>query len=151
MSYQSFEDLDVWQRGCRLSVDVFKTFAGCKNFTMKDQVQRASLSIPSNIAEGAERGGTKEFVRFLNIAKGSCGELRTQLYISRKLSFLSSKTFNALLAESKEISAMLQGLSRSLTARTYPKQKRATLSKRKKASSLTNKSPKTQKRAHRRS
>ncbi len=124
MSYQSFEDLEVWQRGCRLAVDVFKAFAACKNYTMKDQVQRAGLSIPSNIAEGAERGGTKEFVRFLNIAKGSSGELRTQLYIARKLSFVSSKTFNALLAESKEISAMLQGLSRSLTSKTTRKEKR---------------------------
>jgi four helix bundle protein len=124
MSYQSFEDLEVWQRGCRLAVDVFKAFAACKNYTMNDQVQRAGLSIPSNIAEGAERGGTKEFVRFLNIAKGSSGELRTQLSIARKLSFVSSKTFNALLAESKEISAMLQGLSRSLTSKTTRNEKR---------------------------
>src|SRR3984885_10982594 len=124
MSYHSFEDLEVWQRGCRLAVDVFKAFTGCKNFTMKDQVQRASLSIPSNIAEGAERGGVKEFVRFLNIAKGSSGELRTQLYIARKLSFITSKSFNTLLTESKEISAMLQGLSRSLNKKTTPKEKR---------------------------
>ena len=124
MSYQSFEDLEVWQRGCRLAVDVFKTFASCKNYTMKDQVQRASLSIPSNIAEGAERGGTKEFIRFLNISKGSCGELRTQLYIARKLDFLSSKAFNAMLTESKEIGAMIQGLSRSLARKAAPKQKR---------------------------
>src|SRR5580704_9821378 len=122
MSYQSFEDLEVWQRGCRLAVDVFKAFDGCKNFTMKDQVQRVALSVPSNIAEGAERGGSKEFIRFLNIAKGSSGELRTQLYISRKLSFLTSKAFNALLAEAKEISAMLQGLSRSLKHKTTPKE-----------------------------
>src|SRR5882757_6342740 len=114
MSYQSFEELEVWQRGCRLAVDIFKAFASCKNYTMKDQVQRAALSIPSNIAEGAERGGTKEFIRFLNISKGSSGELRTQLYIARKLSFVTSKTFNALLTESREIGAMLQGLSRSL-------------------------------------
>jgi len=88
MSYHSFEDLEVWQRGCRLAVDVFKAFAGCKNFTMKDQVQRAALSVRSNIAEGAERGGAREFIRFLNIAKGSSGELRTHLYISRKLAFI---------------------------------------------------------------
>jgi four helix bundle protein len=124
MSYQSFEDLDVWQRGCRLAVGVFEAFKACKNFTMKDQIQRAGLSIPSNIAEGAERGGAKEFIRFLNIAKDSSGELRTQLYIARKLSFIGSKTFNALLTESKEISAMLQGLSRSLNKKTTPKEKR---------------------------
>jgi four helix bundle protein len=124
MSYQSFEELEVWQRGCRLAVDIFKAFASCKNYTMKDQVQRAALSIPSNIAEGAERGGTKEFIRFLNISKGSSGELRTQLYIARKLEFISSKAFKALVDESREISAMLQGLSRSLTKKAAPKQKR---------------------------
>lgn len=74
---------------------------------MQDQVQRAALSVPSNIAEGYERNSNKEFVRFLNIAKGSCGELRTQLYISRKLDFIKKAEFDHLISESKEISAML--------------------------------------------
>jgi four helix bundle protein len=130
MSYQSFEDLEVWQRGCRLAVGVFKAFGSCDNYAMRDQVQRAALSIPSNIAEGAERGGTREFVRFLNISKGSSGELRTQLYIARKLDFISSKTFKSLLSESKEISAMLQGLRKSFTAQASAKQKRVRRSKR---------------------
>ena len=101
MAFQSFEDLEVWQRGCRLAVDVFKTFASCRNFTMQDQVQRAALSIPSNVAEGYERNSNKEFVRFLNIAKGSGGELRTQLYISRKLEFLNKTDFDHLIGESE--------------------------------------------------
>ena len=71
MGFQSFEDLEVWQRGCRLAVDVFQTFASCRNFTMQDQVQRSALSIPCNVAEGYERNSNKEFVRFLNISKGS--------------------------------------------------------------------------------
>jgi four helix bundle protein len=90
MAYQSFEDLEVWQRGCRLTVDIFKAFRICKEFTFKDQIQRAALSIPSNVAEGAERGSNKDFAHFLNIAKGSCGELRTQLYIARKLDSLQN-------------------------------------------------------------
>src|SRR5205809_3275355 len=118
MAFQSFEDLEVWQRGCRLAVDVFKAFASCRNFTMQDQVQRASLSVPSNVAEGYERNSNKEFVRFLNIAKGSCGELRTQLYISRKLDFLTKAEFSRLVGESKEISAMLHGLSKAVSKRT---------------------------------
>jgi four helix bundle protein len=117
MAFQSFEDLEVWQRGCRLAVGVFKTFATCRNFTMQDQVQRAALSVPSNVAEGYERNSNKEFVRFLNIAKGSCGELRTQLYISRKLDFLKKADFDHLIGESKEISAMLHGLSRAVLKR----------------------------------
>ena len=124
MPYQSFEDLEVWQRGCLLAVDVFKTFAACRNFTMQDQIQRAALSIPSNVAEGYERDSNKEFVRFLNIAKGSGGELRTQLYISRKLDFLKKADFDRLIAESKEISAMLHGLSRAVSKRVVTKAKR---------------------------
>src|SRR5258708_39195696 len=112
MAYQSFEDLDVWQRGCRLSVTIFETFAACKNFTLKDQIQRAGLSIPCNIAEGSERGSTKDFAHFLNYSKGSCGELRTQVYIARKLKMLSKSSFETFVAETKEISAMLEGLRR---------------------------------------
>jgi four helix bundle protein len=131
MAFQSFEDLEVWQRGCRFAVDVFKTFGSCGSFTMKDQVQRAALSIPSNIAEGYERNSNKEFVRFLNIAKGSGGELRTQLYISRKLDFLTKTEFSRLVGESKEISAMLHGLSKAVSKRAAlpNKQKRSRLSK----------------------
>ena len=84
---------------------------------MQDQVQRAALSVPSNVAEGYERNSNKEFVRFLNIAKGSCGELRTQLYISRKLEFLKKSDFEHLIGEAKEISAMLHGLSRAVLKR----------------------------------
>ena len=83
---------------------------------MQDQVQRAALSVPSNVAEGYERNSSKEFVRFLNIAKGSCGELRTQLYISRKLDFLNKPDFDRLIGESKEISAIARPFSSRLKA-----------------------------------
>jgi len=124
MAYQSFEDLEVWQRGCRLSVAVFQTFESCRRFSLKDQIERAGLSISSNIAEGAERGSTKDFAHFLNFSKGSCGELRTQLYIARKLKLLAKSDFEKLIAETKEISAMLEGLRRSVLAKNRPKQKR---------------------------
>jgi four helix bundle protein len=91
MAYRSFEDLEVWQRGCRLSVEIFNAFENCKRFTLRDQIERAGLSIPSNIAEGAERGSSKDFAHFLNFSKGSCGELRTQLYIARKLNAVKQK------------------------------------------------------------
>ncbi|MDP9254301.1 MAG: four helix bundle protein [Verrucomicrobiota bacterium] len=126
MAYQSFEDWDVWQRGCRLVVEIFKGFRACKEFTFKDQIQRAALSIPSNIAEGSERGSLKDFAHFLNIAKGSCGELRTQLYIARKLDFLCKASFDELIAESKELSSMLEGLRRSILSRSVAKSKRQT-------------------------
>jgi four helix bundle protein len=125
MAYQSFEDLEVWQRGCRHAVEIFRKFASCKNFSLKDQIQRAALSVPSNIAEGAERGSNKDFAHFLNFSKGSCGELRTQLYIAQKLDFISKTAFDQLIAASKELSAMLEGLRRSILAKSRPKQKRA--------------------------
>src|ERR1700704_4321832 len=126
MAYQSFEDLEVWQRGCRLTVELFKAFGNCKNFSFRDQIQRAALSVPSNIAEGSERGSSKDFAHFLNIAKGSCGELRTQLYIARRLDLLTKPTFDALIKESKELSAVLEGLRRSLLSRVLSKSKRST-------------------------
>jgi len=125
MAYQSFEDLDVWQRACRLAVDIFKKFEGCKNFSLRDQIQRSALSIPSNIAEGSERGSNRDFAHFLNISKGSCGELRTQLYIARKLEFINKSVFNELVTESREVSAMLEGLRKSILARLRPKPKRS--------------------------
>ncbi len=91
---------------------------------MKDQICRAALSIPSNVAQGSERGSAKDFAHFLNIARGSCGELRTQLYIGRKLELLEKTSFDRLVAESKELSAMLEGLRRSMLKRAA--QKRST-------------------------
>src|SRR5205814_7382459 len=121
MAYQSFEDLEVWQRGCRLSVSIFQTFEGCKNFTLKDQIGRASLSIPCNVAEGSERGSMKDFAHFLNFSKGSCGEVRTQVYIARKLKLLGKPEFYHFVTETKEISKMLEGLRRSMLAKSRPK------------------------------
>jgi four helix bundle protein len=129
MAFQSFENLEIWQRGCRLAVDIFKAYSACRNFTMQDQVQRAALSIPSNVAEGYERNSNKEFIRFLNIAKGSGGELRTQLYISRKLDFIRKVDFDRLVKESKEISAMLHGLSRAVAKRIPKKAPRSRISR----------------------
>src|SRR5919197_4086221 len=125
MADQSFEDLEVWQRGCRLSVAIFETFNDCRTFALKDQIERAGLSIPCNIAEGAERGSAKDFAHFLNFSKGSCGELRTQLYIARKLALLGKSDFGKLISETKEISAILQGLRKSILARSRAKMKRA--------------------------
>src|SRR3954468_22381488 len=98
MSYQSFEDLEVWQRGCRLSVDIYRSFEHCERYSLKDQIERAGLSVPSNIAEGAERGTAKDFAHFLSFSKGSCGEVRTQLYIARKLESLGKSDFEKLVA-----------------------------------------------------
>ncbi len=122
MSLQTFEDLEVWKRGCRIAVDVCAETHAWKNFALRDQLQRAAISIPSNVAEGAERDSEGDFVRFLRISKGSCGELRTQLYISQRLHERLGNQVSqlpaGLIGETKEISAMLQGLIRSIKHRS---------------------------------
>ncbi len=117
MAYRSFENLDVWQRACRQSVEIYKEFEHCRKYSLKDQIERAGLSVPSNIAEGSERNSQQDFQRFLNIALGSNGELRTQLYIAKKLDAISGETFSKMIVESKEISAMLRGLWQSIETR----------------------------------
>jgi four helix bundle protein len=79
---EKFEDLKVWQDGLSLSIQIYAMLVNCRDFSLKDQMCRASVSIPSNIAEGFERHSNKEFIRYLRIAKGSSGELRTQIYIA---------------------------------------------------------------------
>ena len=109
-----FEDLEVWKKSCRLTIQIYQSFGQCKDFSFKDQVQRSALSVPSNIAEGYERNSPRDFIRFLNIAQGSIGELRTQLYIAREISYLKNDLTVELLNKSKEISAMLSGLKKSI-------------------------------------
>lgn len=114
MPYQSFEELDVWKRACRQSINIYRLVKNSTDFGLKSQIERAGVSVPSNIAEGCERDSTKDYIRFLRIAKGSNAELRTQLYLAQELKIAENKTIQPLIAENKEISAMLQGLIRSL-------------------------------------
>src|ERR1051325_4811520 len=115
MAYQSFEKLEVWKRACRLAVEVSRALRESKQYALRDQMQRAAISIPSNIAEGSERDSRQDFIRFLRIAKGSAAELRTQCYIALKLELLTNADTSRFVQETKEISAMLQGLIRSLS------------------------------------
>jgi four helix bundle protein len=104
----NFEDLEIWKEGMRLSVSIYKLMKSCKDFGFKDQIQRASVSIPSNIAEGFERQTNKEFIQFLYIAKGSCGELRTQIYLAKELGYFSKEDYRTMLEQSKLLSAKIQ-------------------------------------------
>lgn len=104
---QRFEDLEIWNRSVELSTKVFNYFKNLKDFGFKDQITRVSLSIPSNIAEGFERESNKEFIRFLYIAKASCGELRTQLIIAIKIGYIEKEIGNKFKNEAEEISYML--------------------------------------------
>jgi len=116
----NFEDLDIWKEGMRLSVSTYKLMKDCKDFGFKDQIQRASVPISSNIAEGFERQTNKEFIQFLYIAKGSCGELRTQIYLAKELEYLNSEDYKTMLEQSKLLSAKIQNFIK--TRKTITKQ-----------------------------
>ena len=118
MAYQSFEELEVWQKAYKLSVRIYRILEDCRDYGLKDQMTRAGVSIASNIAEGAERGSIAEFNRFLHIAKGSAAELRTQLAIACDIGVLSASDKNKLIAEAKSISKMLHTLIKSLKLKT---------------------------------
>lgn len=103
----SFEELDVWSKARELTASIYnRTYKGAfsKDFGLRDQIRRAAVSTLSNIAEGFERGGAKEFTRFLVMAKGSCGEVRAQLYVA-----LDQKYITAV-----EVSRMISGLIKYL-------------------------------------
>jgi four helix bundle protein len=91
----------------RVSVDIYKLFRGCKDYGFRDQIQRASVSVSSNIAEGFERQTDKEFAPFLFIANGSNVELRTQLYLAIELVYIDKQTGVEMIEKAKKISSMI--------------------------------------------
>jgi|SRR5436190_1412510 len=114
---ERFEDIESWKKARVLAKEVYEatlTGAFAKDFSLKDQMRRAAVSILSNIAEGFERGGDKEFLQFLAIAKGSAGELRAQLYVAFDQKYLSVENFDLLTREATETSQLIAGFMRYL-------------------------------------
>ena len=105
-----FEDLEVWKRAARLSANLYKELRELRDYGFKDQITRSGLSVPSNIAEGFERQSQKESLTFLSYAKGSCGELRCQIYIGMDVGYIDKDVGKAWIQEATEISSMLSGL-----------------------------------------
>lgn len=114
MKFDKFEDMLVWQKAENLSKKIYKEFKDSKDWSFKDQIQRAAVSIMNNIAEGYERRSNNESKHFLFIAKGSCGETRTMLHLAKDLEKLSIETSEKLIGDSEEISKMLSGLIKTL-------------------------------------
>ena len=110
----NFEELEVWKRSSRLAVDVLNLVDPIRLFGLRDQMIRACISVPSNIAEGADRDSDREFRRFLSFSKGSAGELRTQLYIGLRAGLFTEEVARPLINEVKEISSMIEGLRKHL-------------------------------------
>ena len=117
---KSYEELDVWQKGVSLAIEVYKVtelFPRSERFGLTGQIRRAATSIPANIAEGWGRGSTKEYIQFLLVARGSLLELETHLVISQKLNYVKEEQFEDLKMQTRRIGRMLNGLIQALRAR----------------------------------
>ena len=116
----SFEDLEVWQQGCDLAIEIYGvTRKGdlSRDYGLRDQMTRAAVSIPSNIAEGKERETVPELIRYLYIAKGSAGELRTHIHIACRIGYLDLEVFHALIRRAELLSKKLASFIQSLRQR----------------------------------
>ena len=116
-TYNSFEDLPVWQKARELGSLVYRNTAEgklSKDYGLKNQIQKSVVSVSSNIAEGFERGSKREFIQFLYIAKGSCGELRSQLYIAKELGYLNNNDSDTLIRLASDTSKQISGFIKYL-------------------------------------
>ena len=121
MALKCYQDLEVWQRSMELAEVVWRLsarFPGEERFGMTSQLRRAATSVPANIAEGAERHGTREFLQFLGIASGSLAETETFLLLSERLGLLPSNRVKDTLEQAATVGRLLHGLKRSLRERT---------------------------------
>ena len=106
----SYENLEVWKRSARLSVTLYQSTCDLRDFGFRDQLTRSGLSVPSNIAEGYERDSDREIARFLTIAKGSAGEMRTQILIGIQAGYLPKQQAEAWADEAQQLGKMLGAL-----------------------------------------
>ena len=122
MAVKYFEDLEVWRLSRELTNKIYNASSDgrfAKDFGLRDQIRRAAVSIMSNIAEGYERGGNKEFIQFLSIAKASCGEARSQLYVAMDQSYVSKTECEQLIDEFKKLSIMINNFIKYLKGSKY--------------------------------
>lgn len=119
---ERFEDIQAWQKARPLTQEIYQTTSAghfARDFGLRDQIRRASVSSMSNIAEGFERGGNKEFIQFLSHAKGSTGEVRSQLYVALDAGLIDEKRFHELYVPAEETSRLIAGFMRYLSQTDY--------------------------------
>lgn len=114
MQIQKFEDILVWQKAKQVTISVYELTKNLKDYSFKDQIQRASVSVMNNIAEGFERQSNREFKQFLYIAKGSRGELRSMLSLALDLDYVSNEKYVKLCNQVTEMLKMLSGFIKTL-------------------------------------
>ena len=113
MAVEEFEDLVAWQKARALTKAIYQASSQgrfTRDYGLAGQIQRASVSIMSNVAEGFERGSRAEFAQFLSVAKGSCSEVRSQIYVALDNEYISEGTFSLLMAQAKEVGRIVGGL-----------------------------------------
>ncbi len=114
MATQSFKDLPVWQQASNFAVDVYKSFSTCRDYGFRDQIQRAAISVPNNIAEGYARRSDKALRNFLLIAKGSAAEVESMLLIAVRLDYIHPELQTKLSSDIEEIGRQLSGFVKKL-------------------------------------
>jgi four helix bundle protein len=114
MKIVKFEDIFAWQKAKELTENIYEQLKYCKDYGFKDQIQRASVSIMNNIAEGFERRTNKELNNFLYISKGSSAEVRTMLYLAFKFNYINKESFDKLYSLALDISCLLSGFIKTL-------------------------------------
>lgn len=106
----TFENLEIWQDAITLATHVYQRFQSCRDYEFRGQIRAASVSVSSNIAEGYERDSNAELIRFLFIAKGSCGEVRSQSHLAHRVKLIDETAANELIGESQRLSRRIQKL-----------------------------------------
>ena len=109
-----FEDLEIWKEARRLAGEIYLAFRDCKDFGFRNQIQDASVSVMNNIAEGFERRSKQEFFRFLDIAKGSSGEVRSMLYLAQDVEHIGKDLGMQLISDYEYLSKRISSLMSSL-------------------------------------
>lgn len=107
---RTIENLEIWQDAITLAARVYERFQACRDYEFRGQIRAASMSVSSNIAEGYERDSHAELIRFLFIAKGSCGEVRSQSHLARRVKLLEEAAASELIGESQRLSRRIQKL-----------------------------------------
>lgn len=124
MRVEKFEDLIAWQKARDLSREIYKLTRStpfCNDFGLRDQIQKASVSIMSNLAEGFERGSSSEFHQFIVVAKASCAEVRSQLYVAFDAGYITQLEFDRMKGLAEEVSRILGGLKVSVAKQRIKK------------------------------